>query len=130
MSNDDDNDYEIGYGKPPKDTRFGAKNGNPRNRKGRPKLPNTLEEEIKAVFKTKVDVTVNGQKVKMSKRQILIEKIINSAINGDSKMTRLAMPLLKLADNAPELEALPEDEAVLKRFMKNLENEDKEKKDE
>lgn len=120
MSNDDDNDYEVGYGKPPKNTRFGAKDGNPRNQRGRPKIPNTLEEEIKAVLKAKVDVTVDGKKVKMSKRQVLIEKITNSAINGDARMMRLAMPLLKLADNAPEMEIIPEDEAALKRLLENM----------
>lgn len=49
MSNDDDNkkngkkDYDVGYGKPPKNRQFGAKDGNPRNDKGRPPGRNILE---------------------------------------------------------------------------------------
>ena len=46
MSKDDDNskkDYEVGYGKPPKNRQFGAEDGNPSNKKGRPPGRNVLE---------------------------------------------------------------------------------------
>ncbi len=121
MSNNDNNDdYDVGYGKPPKNTRFGAKDGNPRNQKGRPKIPNTLEEEAQAVFKAKIGITLNGRKTKISRRQALMEVIVNGAINGDARMMRLAIPLSKLADNAPEMEVLPEDEMALKRLLENM----------
>ena len=49
MSKNDNNkkngkkDYDIGYGKPPKNRQFGAKDGNPQNKKGRPPGRNVLE---------------------------------------------------------------------------------------
>lgn len=36
-------DYDVGYGKPPKNRQFGAKDGNPQNKKGRPPGRNVLE---------------------------------------------------------------------------------------
>ncbi|PCJ96239.1 MAG: hypothetical protein COA45_11475 [Zetaproteobacteria bacterium] len=44
MSDDNNKkDYDVGYGKPPKSTRFGATDGNPGNTKGRPPGRNVLE---------------------------------------------------------------------------------------
>lgn len=116
MSNDDDKDYDVGYGKPPKNTRFGSKNGNPINRKGRKKTYTTLEDEIKAVFSAKMPIKVDGKSVQISKRQIILEQVANGAAKGDPTMIRIAMPLLKVMDDAPAFEPLPEDEAVLKLF--------------
>ena len=127
MSNDDDKDYDVGFGKPPKSTRFGARNGNPINRKGRKKTHTTLEDEIKAVFSAKMPIKVDGKAVQISKRQIILEQVANGAAKGDPTMIRIAMPLLKAMDDAPAFEPLPEDEAVLKLFKGKFNDDGSEK---
>jgi hypothetical protein len=125
--NSDDSDGDkVGYKKPPKSTRF--KPGTSGNPKGRPKKNKTLEEEAKAIFDTRVSATINGRKTYITKRRLLIEQIINGAISGkNAQCMRLTMPLLKLADDAPTFEALPEDKAMLKKLRKNLSDDEDEK---
>lgn len=127
MSNDDDKDYEIGYQKPPRNTRFGARNGNPINRKGRKKTHTTLEDEIKAVFSAKMTVKVDGEARQFSKRQIILEQVANGAAKGDTAMIRIALPFLKAMDDAPEFESLPEDKEVFDLFKKKFNDDGSEK---
>lgn len=123
----DDKDYEVGYGKPPKHSQYKAgQSGNP---KGKPKKNRTLQEEVRDILNAKVPVTINGKKTYVTKRELLLEQIVNTAINKNPTMVRLAMPLLKLADDAPEFEVLPEDEKALKALFAGF-NKDGGKKDE
>lgn len=118
MSNKKDKDYKVGYRKPPEHTRF--KPGVSGNPKGKPRKNKTLQEEVQQVFNTKVPVTVNGKKTYVTKRQLFLEQIVNAAINKNPTMSRLAMPLLKLADDVPEFEVLPEDEKALAELLSGL----------
>ena len=77
------NDYEVGYGKPPKNTQF--QKGQSGNAKGRPsKTKNTL-----TILTTELDKTVvlkeNGKEVKLTKRQAMLRHMVNKAVQGDSK---------------------------------------------
>lgn len=121
----DSEDYKVGYGKPPKHTRFTpGVSGNPR---GKPRKNRTFEEEVQAVLGTRVPVTINGKKTYVTKRQLLLEQIINGAINKNPTMMRLALPLLRLSDGAPDFEILPEDQKTLQALMKNFNNDGSEK---
>lgn len=114
----DSEDYKVGYGKPPKHTRFApGVSGNP---KGKPRKNKTFEEEVQAVLGTRVPITINGRKIWVTKRQLLIEQIINGAINKNPTLMRLALPLLRLSDGAPDFEILPEDQKALQALMKNF----------
>jgi hypothetical protein len=114
----DSEDYKVGYGKPPKHTRFTpGVSGNPR---GKPRKNRSFEEEVQAVLGTRVPVTINGKKTYVTKRQLLLEQIINGAINKNPTMMRLALPLLRLSDGAPDFEILPEDQKTLRALMKNF----------
>jgi hypothetical protein len=56
----DSDEYKVGYGKPPKHTRFTpGVSGNP---KGKPRKNKTFEEEVQAVLGTRVPVTINGKR--------------------------------------------------------------------
>lgn len=116
----DSEDYKVGYGKPPRHTRFApGVSGNP---KGKPRKNKTFEEEVQAVLGTRVPVTINGKKSYVTKRQLLLEQIINGAINKNSTMMRLALPLLRLSDGAPDFVVLPEDDKALQLLLKNFNN--------
>jgi hypothetical protein len=128
MTDERDNaDYEVGYKKPPKHTRFQpGVSGNP---KGKPRKNTTLQEEVKTILSTRVPVTMGGKKIYVTKRQLLLEQIINGAINKDARMMRLAIPLLSLADDAPEFEILPDDEKALRMLLKKFNDDGSEKND-
>lgn len=117
----DPENYDVGYGKPPKHTRFvPGVSGNP---KGKPRKNKSFEEEVQAILGARVPVTIGGKKTYVSKRQLLLEQIINGAINKNTTMMRLAIPLLKLSDGAPDFEVLPEDEKALKALIRSFDNE-------
>lgn len=77
-------DYEVGYGKPPVDTRF--KPGQSGHRAGRPKERlSELDEIIKAVDK-KVKLPDGRTR---SKLQLGLEKLKSRAIKGDRRASSL-----------------------------------------
>lgn len=116
----DNKNYKVGYASPPEHTRF--KKGQSGNPKGKPRKNTTFEEEVQNVLATRVPVTMNGKKTYVSKRQLLIEQIINGAINKNPAMMRLALPLLKMSDGAPDFEVLPADEKALRDLLGNLDS--------
>ena len=76
-------DYEIGYGRPPKATRF--KPGQSGNTKGRPKGSTNLETLLNKALDAKVTIeTQNGTK-RITKREAIALKLVNQALSGDSK---------------------------------------------
>ena len=80
MENDADKpDYEVGYGKPPKDKQFTkGQSGNPGGRpKGSKSFKTLLEEE----WREKIAVTVNGKTKRLSKKQLLVKGAVARAIN-------------------------------------------------
>src|SRR5829696_5991481 len=88
-------DYEVGYGKPPVETRF--KPGESGNRKGKKKGQKTLRTVVQTVFQQVVSVrTPNGVR-KVTKLEALVEKLMNDALTGNLN----AVPqLVRLASGA------------------------------
>jgi hypothetical protein len=74
-------EYEVGYRKPPVGTRF--KKGQSGNSKGRPKLLRGLQAEINRELKEKVAINENGRRKKITKRQAIVKRLVNDAINGN-----------------------------------------------
>lgn len=78
-------DYEVGYRKPPKVTRFTkGKSGNP---KGRPKQSRNLVTLIDAELDKAVVIQEGNRKVTITKREALAKRMVNAALNGDAKST-------------------------------------------
>jgi hypothetical protein len=66
MSNGDEpEDYEIGYGKPPKSRQF--KKGVSGNPSGRPKKPSDSASELMKELQSKVTLLENGKPKKLSR---------------------------------------------------------------
>src|SRR5438132_2605220 len=90
MPADDERDYEVGYGKPPRHTRFElGRSGNPRGRPGGSKNLLTLLNEA---LKEPVIVVENGRRRKISKRQAIITQLINRSAKAD--LTTIQMLLM------------------------------------
>jgi len=88
MPSDKELDYEVGYGRPPRHTRFEpGRSGNPR---GRPNRSKNLATLLSEALREPVIVTENGRRRKVSKRQAVIKQLVNRSAQGDLK----AMPML------------------------------------
>lgn len=85
-----DEDYEVGYGKPPEHSRFKpGKSGNPRGRK--PSSPYHWEDPLKAVLQTKISVTWDGKRVKVPAFKALLMTTLKKALSGCTKSTKLLL---------------------------------------
>ena len=87
MPSDERHDYEVGYGKPPCQTRFRkGQSGNPKGRTAGDKNISTLLSEA---LNEHVIITENGGRRKISKRQAVIKQIVNQAVKGDWRVAKL-----------------------------------------
>jgi hypothetical protein len=93
MSDDPKSDYEVGYGKPPKSSRF--KKGQPSpNPKGRPKKAASIMAAVQESLEQTVPVTMaDGKKRRMRKVEVIAAKITNDAVSGKIQSQRLIVSL-------------------------------------
>jgi hypothetical protein len=103
--NNTQDDYEIGYGKPPKNTQFQKGiSGNPR---GRPKKSLDFNEQLLRESESFITVNENGRKKRISKQEIAIKVLIKQVMNGSSQAFRIYFALLQetrhsAASSAPQ----------------------------
>ena len=82
-----DSRYTIGYGKPPRSTRF--KPGQSGNPAGRARESSTFEDDIEKELSTPIVVVENGERKKITKRRAIAKRHVNKALNGDIRSTEL-----------------------------------------
>ena len=93
MPPDKERDYEVGYGKPPRHTRFElGRSGNPRGRPGGSKNLLTLLNEA---LKEPVIVVENGRRRKIAKRQAIITQLVNRSAKADLKAIQILLTMLR-----------------------------------
>jgi hypothetical protein len=97
--------YEVGYGKPPKSTRFKpGQTGNPRGRPRKPKPtpPRWYDEQMKALVVAEAyrPITVrDGEKtVRIPVIQAVLRSLALSAAKGQSRSQRMFTDLLRLVE--------------------------------
>ena len=81
--------YEVGYGKPPKDTRFkkGAPSPNPH---GRPPKIESIHASVLRCLSQEIKVTTaDGEVRDMQKRDVIAERLVQKAANGDMQATKI-----------------------------------------
>ncbi len=114
------NDDEGGYGKPPKKHQFKPKQSG--NLKGRPKGVRNFKTDVKETLKIPVRVTNNGQPRTVSTQRAALLRLREKALGGD---TRALDRLLALAftHNGEDLAATaaetlaPSDQAILDNYV-------------
>lgn len=94
-----DREYAVGYGKPPKTTRF--RKGQTGNPKGRPKGTKNIASIVEQVCRERVRVKgENGSAYYMTKIEAIMKQLTNHAARGDMKATRMFFAML---DMFPEI---------------------------
>jgi Family of unknown function (DUF5681) len=87
----EDPGYEVGFGKPPKHSRFrkGA-SGNP---EGRPKGKRNLATVLEKALQEKVVINENGMRKSITKLEAAVKQLVNKAASGDLAALRQLMAL-------------------------------------
>jgi len=93
MPYDDERDYEVGYGKPPRHTRFElGRSGNPQGRPGGSKNLLTL---LNKALNELVIVTENGGRRKVSKREAIVTQLVNRSAKADYRAIQILLGMLR-----------------------------------
>lgn len=87
----EDNDYEIGYKKPPKRTQFQP--GQSGNARGRPKGSKSTPALIRSVLNQKIPVKGPHGPTRMSRLEAALTQLANKAAGGDLRAIREAVRL-------------------------------------
>jgi hypothetical protein len=109
--------FEVGFGKPPRSTRF--KPGQSGNPAGRPRGAKNFAVAIEQELVTRVTVTENGRRRRISKREVIAKHLVNKAASGDLKAIPLWLNEARARENnsadaaSAQVFDTPEDRKVL-----------------
>lgn len=89
-------DEPVGYGKPPRATRFRkGRSGNP---SGRPKQTRTQLELLRRELAQRVTVTEGGRKRRLTKGELVTKQLVTRALKGEVPALRMMMRMGELLD--------------------------------
>jgi hypothetical protein len=90
---DDERDYEVGYGKPPRHTRFvKGRSGNPR---GRPPGAENMKTLLSKTLNELIIVTEPGGRRKVSKREAIVTQLVNRSAKADYRAIQILLGMLR-----------------------------------
>lgn len=115
--------YEVGYGKPPKQSQFQpGLSGNPKGRPRGSKSPYTL---LREELQSKVSLRENGTVTTVTKLEAIMKRVVADTLSGKPSQTKLLFALLHVFEAQDA--AMPEDrslsradEELLRNLMKGF----------
>ena len=108
-------DYEVGHKKPPKASQW--KPGQSGNPKGRPKKTKDFDKLLDQELNQTIRVTDNGQTLSMTKREVLIKTLVNSALTDDRAALKLVLGFMKTQHTVEGFVPDASDRAALMELM-------------
>jgi hypothetical protein len=122
-------DYEVGYGKPPREGRFRpGQSGNP---KGRPKNSRNFKTVLHQALAERVTLVEGGVRRRVSKREAFVFTVINNALRGDPKgVTSLLLLIRSFGADGTDPEAsgstqlTDDDHALIASFLRRRKRKD------
>jgi hypothetical protein len=103
MSSDDndqnaipENLQPVGYGHPPKDTRF--KKGQSGNPRGRRKGSHNVASVFARTLREKVVINEQGQRKQVTKLEAAVKQFVNKAASGDLRALQMLVALAREAE--------------------------------
>jgi hypothetical protein len=120
-----DGTYDVGYGKPPVDSRFQkGQSGNPN---GRPRGSKNLATIVRQAANERVTIVVKGKQRSITKLEAAAKQLANKAAQGDLKAMQMLLPQLAALDAtvvAQPLDVIADDDkavmaSLMKRFAPN-----------
>lgn len=112
------NDYEVGYKKPPKEHQF--KPGISGNPKGRPKLIQDFKTDFQDELEETITLKEGGSIKTMTKQRALIKRLITSALNVNMTSIKLVTSIMSTLPIKPkdiEENLSIEDAQILRDFI-------------
>ena len=116
----DETDKEVGYKKPPKDTRF--KPGQSGNPKGRPKADVSMRQLIKKLGSEKLAVDSERGRVKIPAVELVLRQLRHQALKGDKtaikQFTTMWLDSVGYGESDVTMRSLTEeDRAILRQAL-------------
>jgi hypothetical protein len=110
---DDDDDDKVGYGRPPKHSRF--KPGQSGNPKGRRKGTNNFRTDVRKALRRLVTITRNGRPHKISTQEAALLTVLTTALKGNRHSLESTLKLAAAYNNDTGVvtDALSTDDAAI-----------------
>ncbi len=115
-----DEEFEVGYGRPPRHTRFTK--GHSGNPNGRPKRQDDLTRLLKQISARRVSVRQHGRTDRMTTNEVVLMTLARDAMKGDPQARRLWIELMRhveatipASEPAPNEPLTESDEAIIER---------------
>jgi hypothetical protein len=118
-----DEEYEVGFGKPPKSTQFAkGKSGNPN---GRPKGSKNLATLFRKIGQEQVTVTEGGRTRTMNKSHAVMVQLTNKAVSGERWAIRTYLETDRIYSLSETPEEIPREltqrnKEVMNGFIKRM----------
>ena len=119
-------DYEVGYGKPPKDSQF--KKGESGNPRGRMKNTRNLKTDLTKILEKRISVRDGERKFKVSGQEGMLMSLMSKCLKGDTKaintLINLVVRISGLEGSAPNVaeRLTPEEQVMIAEFDDRLRN--------
>jgi uncharacterized protein DUF5681 len=99
MDNEPDPNYEVGYGKPPRHTRF--KKGESGRTRARLPQAKSMATSIANALNEPVRVNDKGRRRTISKREAVLVRLVNRAASGDCRAIHLVLRAVRGIEERP-----------------------------
>ena len=102
MSRDNEGDYQVGYGKPPRHSQF--KRGQSGNPRGRPAGSKNFATLVSEALNEPVIVTEDGGRRKITKREAIVKQLVNRSAKADWRAIKILLDIVRELDGRIEPE--------------------------